>query len=105
MRTDRVLELDVGGMTRPDLSTVDHLCRMAFHARRLGVRLRLRGVSPQLHELLDLAGVCDACGCDSPRGDLPLEAQRQPEKREDLLRVEEEGDPRDASIGELQDLE
>jgi anti-anti-sigma regulatory factor len=55
-------------VARPDLSTVDHLCRIAFHARRLGVRLRLRGVSPELHELLDLAGVCDVCGCpDLPR--------------------------------------
>jgi hypothetical protein len=52
----------------PYLSTVDHLCRIAFHARRLGVRLRLRGVSPELHELLDLAGVCEVCGCpDLPR--------------------------------------
>jgi anti-anti-sigma regulatory factor len=65
---ERVVDLDVGGVARPDLSTVDHLCRIAFHARRLGVRLRLRGVSPELHELLDLAGVCDVCGCpDLPR--------------------------------------
>ena len=105
MRTDRVVELDVGGMPRPDLSTVDHLCRMAFHARRLGVRLRLRGVSAELHDLLDFAGVCDVCGCDALRGRLRVEAQRQPEEREELLRVEEEGDPRDAPIGELQDLE
>lgn len=66
MSAEPIDELDVAGVTRPDMSTVHHLCRVAYHARRLGVRLRLRGVSPELHELLDLAGVCDVCGCASP---------------------------------------
>jgi hypothetical protein len=100
-----VVELDVGGMAQPDLATVDHLCRIAFHARRLGLRLRLRGVSDELHELLELAGVCGVCGCDAPAGRLRVEAQRQPEEREELLRVEEERDAGDAPIGELEDLE
>ncbi|HET8777130.1 MAG TPA: STAS domain-containing protein [Candidatus Limnocylindria bacterium] len=63
MSGERIVELDVAGVARPDMSTVDHLCRVAYHARRLGVELRLRGVSSELHELLDLAGVCDVCGC------------------------------------------
>ena len=63
MSSERVIELDMGAVSLPELSTVDHLCRLAYHARRLGFDLRLRDVSPELHELLDLAGVCDVCGC------------------------------------------
>lgn len=63
MGGEPAVELDVGGLVRPDLSTVDRLCHIAAHARRLGVRLRLRGVPSELHELLDLAGLCEVCGC------------------------------------------
>jgi ABC-type transporter Mla MlaB component len=61
----RGIDVDVRGLVRPDVSTVDHLCRLAFHARGLGLELRLRNVSRELHELLDLAGVCEVCGCSS----------------------------------------
>ena len=63
MSAARVVDVDVRALVRPDLSTVDHLCRLAFHARRLGLELRLCNVSAELHELLDLAGVCEVCGC------------------------------------------
>lgn len=63
MNAVRVVDVDVCGLVRPDLAMVDHLCRLAFHARRLGLELRLRNVSPELHDLLDLAGMCEVCGC------------------------------------------
>ncbi|HJP71216.1 MAG TPA: STAS domain-containing protein [Candidatus Limnocylindria bacterium] len=67
MSAEPVIELDMRAVSRADMATVDHLCRVAYHARRLGHHLRLRHVSPELHELLDLAGVCDVCGCPAER--------------------------------------
>lgn len=51
------------GFGRPDLGAVDVLARRALAAVRLGERLVLHEVSPELGELLELAG-------------LPVEVQR-----------------------------
>jgi anti-anti-sigma regulatory factor len=59
----RELICDVGGVERPDMATVDAICRLALRARRDGLTLRLEGVLPELHELLALGGLCDPCGC------------------------------------------
>lgn len=48
---------DVGGLRRADLAAVDALARLALTAGRLGHRLRLRGVGPELRLLLGLAGL------------------------------------------------
>ncbi len=51
-------------MTSPDLSDVEELCRLAGAARRLGCRAHLVGADPDLHSLLELAGVADVlCAC------------------------------------------
>jgi hypothetical protein len=42
-----------------DAAFVEDLLRFDLAARRLGWRLRLREVDPDLHELLDLVGVAD----------------------------------------------
>jgi hypothetical protein len=57
------------GRGRPDLGAVDDLARQALAAVRLGERLVLHDVSPELAELLELAG-------------LPLEVQGSPGSRE-----------------------
>lgn len=58
-------------MTAPDLQAVDELCRLAVVARRLGCRVHLTGVDPDLRSLLDLAGVADLlCECPPDERDL-----------------------------------
>jgi hypothetical protein len=71
----------------PDAGSVDALARLELLAKREGVALRLRKLSPELQELLRLCGLGDVLG---------LEVVRQPEEREERVRVEEErqlGDP------------
>jgi hypothetical protein len=58
-------------MTSPDLRDVEELCRLAGAARRLGCRAHLVGADPDLHSLLELAGVADvlfACPIIEPVG-------------------------------------
>lgn len=43
----------------PDLGAVDELCLLARSARRLGCEVRLVGVTTELRELLELAGVTE----------------------------------------------
>jgi len=40
-----------------EIATVDALARLALLARRQGAVIQLRGVSPELRELIDLAGL------------------------------------------------
>lgn len=47
------------GCGRPDLAMVDELARLQLAARRLGLAIRLRDVSGELRELLDLAGLAE----------------------------------------------
>jgi anti-anti-sigma regulatory factor len=69
-----------------NLAVVDHLARLHLAARRRGVELRIRGASPELLELIGLAGLEDV---------LRVEPRRQAEQREELLGVEEERQLRD----------
>ena len=48
---------DVGGEHRPDLRTLESMARLALLLRRDGASLRLSEVSPDMHDLLDLAGL------------------------------------------------
>ena len=66
-----------------DAYGVDALARLQLAAHRAGVRLRLCHASPELCRLLEL------CGLDSA---LDVELEREPEEREERLRVEEESD-------------
>ena len=70
-----------------DAVAVDALARLGLAARQAGCELRLRRPVPALCELLDLCGLADV---------LRVEARREPEQREQPLRVEEGvemGDP------------
>ena len=40
-----------------DIGTVDLLARLQLVARRYGCQIRLRGVSPELRELIEFAGL------------------------------------------------
>jgi anti-anti-sigma regulatory factor len=64
-----------------DLAALDALARVQLAARRAGLELRLRHASPGFCELVALCGL---------EGVLRVEAERQPEEREQRLGVEEE---------------
>ncbi len=53
---------DVAALTDPDCVAVDALARLQLTVRRLGCRLRLRGVSPELQALLCFVGLGDDLG-------------------------------------------
>jgi anti-anti-sigma regulatory factor len=63
------------------LAVVDVLARLQLAARRSGHELRVRDASPELLELIALAGLEDVLG---------VEPRRQAEEREEPLGVEEE---------------
>ena len=66
-----------------DLAVVDTLARLSLAERRCGRKLRLVKVPRELRELLVLTGL---------DGVLGVEPGREPEEREERVRVEEEGD-------------
>jgi hypothetical protein len=82
---------DVGAVTDPSLGDVEALARLQLAARRLGYRIRLRGASDRLRELLALTGL---------DGILPLwvEPVGEAEEGEEALGVEERVDPGDPPV-------
>ncbi|MFE2430326.1 STAS domain-containing protein [Streptomyces sp. NPDC059373] len=86
-----VVVCDVAAVTEPDLGAVEALAGLQLTARRLGYRIRLRGASDRLRELLALTGL---------DGVLPLwiEPVGEPEEREEALGVEERVDPGDPAV-------
>ena len=53
------LVCDVGALAACDAVVVDALARLKLLARRQGSEMRVRGVSDQLSELIDLAGLSE----------------------------------------------
>ena len=78
---------DLSGLTGADIGTVDVLAQLGLATRLRGGRLELRGVCPQLQELLVLAGLDDVLAI--------VEVVGQPEQREQLgaKEVGDRGDP------------
>jgi hypothetical protein len=87
-----VVVFEVGALISPDLRTIDALARACLAARRDGCELRLSDASTELRELLDFCGLAQAVPCVEGSG---LDAEGQPEGREEPRGVEEEGDPAD----------
>jgi ABC-type transporter Mla MlaB component len=83
---DAELECDVAAVQDPDLATVEALARVELTAVRLGGGISLSGASVELLELLAFCGLPI---------ELALEAEGQPEQREEARGIEEEGDPSD----------
>ncbi len=83
------MDCDVAHVRCADLATVGALARACVNARRLGGRLRIVNATPELEELLGFAGL-DAVLLGGQR--------RQPEQREEALRVEERGIPDDPPV-------
>jgi len=92
--------LDLSGIERPDLVTVDALARVVLVARRTRRDLRLVGATPRLRALLTLVGLADVLGVASV-----VEGQGQAEEREPPGHVEEGGERRDPAVHHLDDHE
>ena len=52
------------GSTRPDLSVIDSLARLALTARRLGGAITVRGAGPELVNLIEFVGLDDVVVVD-----------------------------------------
>ena len=79
----------MGGVTSPDLTTIEALCRFRLAVADEGYAVELRDASPGLQELLVLCGL---------EGVLPLVDQGQPEEGEQPRGVEEEVEPGDSTL-------
>jgi ABC-type transporter Mla MlaB component len=95
---------DVGALAEPDAITIDALARLQLTARRIGRRVELRSACEELEDLLTLTGLLGVLTVGGPVGSA-VEAWREPELREQAPRVEEEADPDDPTVGDLQDLQ
>jgi ABC-type transporter Mla MlaB component len=95
---------DVGALAEPDATTIDALARLQLTARRLGRRVELRSACEELEDLLTLTGLLGVLTVGG-RVESAVEAWREPELREQAPRVEEEADPDDPTVGDLQDLQ
>ncbi len=95
---------DVDALAEPDAVTIDALARLQLTARRLGYRVELQRARGPLVELLVLSGLSGVLRC-AGSGASGVEAWGEPEHREQPLGVQEEADPDDLAVGDLQDLE
>jgi hypothetical protein len=80
-------QIIVQGRGIPDLAAVDEVARWVLQAARAGASVSVGDATSEMAELLELAG-------------LPVEVQRQPERREEAPRaheVEEDVHPGDAA--------
>jgi hypothetical protein len=84
-----------------DVPTLDALARLHLTGSRLGCRIRIRGASEALIELAAFLAF-DRVLAFQPSG---VQPRGQPEQREDPLRVQEEDDPADLTVGDVEHLE
>jgi ABC-type transporter Mla MlaB component len=96
---------DVGALADPDAITIDALARLQLTARRLGYRVELRGTCEELEDLLSVTGLLEVLTGGGAVVASAVEAWGEPELREQAFRVEEEADPVDPAVGDLQDLQ
>ena len=80
------VDCDLRHIRRANIRTVDALARAHLNARRLGTRLRIVNVSPELREVIAFAGLT---------GVLRRGSDGQSEEREEALGVEERGEADD----------
>jgi hypothetical protein len=86
-------QLEVFGLVRADLGTVEVLAVAALTARRFGAQPTIRNCSLDLRRVIALVGLDEVLPCSA---DSAVEAGRQAEQWEHARGVEEEGDARDA---------
>lgn len=84
------IECDVARLGPGDLAAIDALARVALAARRGGCPLLLRGASPHLRELIELAGLrralpCPAAAQASSRGGSPKSGKKRAVSRKKVI--------------------
>src|SRR5262245_1587758 len=92
---------DLRALDRADLGAIEALALLQLAARRRGLRVVLRGAGGDLRGLLALCGLDEALPCIEGSG---REPRREPEQREQALGVQEEADPGDQTVRDLDDL-
>lgn len=80
------MDCDVAHVRCADFATLDALARAALNAHRFGARLRVVNGTPELEELIVLAGLDEV---------LLGRRRREPEQREEAFGVEERREPGD----------
>jgi hypothetical protein len=88
----RSILVDVSAIADPDCGTVDDLARLQLAAGRLGQRVKL----------VEMAGLSEVLPAVPRSG---VEVGRESEEGEEALGVEEEGDPGDLPVRDLEDLD
>ena len=96
---------DVSALAEPDAITIDALARLQLTARRVGCTVELLSACEELEDLLALTGLLEVLTGGGGVVASAVEAWGEPELREQALRVEEEADPDDPTVGDLQDLQ
>jgi ABC-type transporter Mla MlaB component len=124
-RADEVLDRQPGSLVcdahavaDPDLATVETVARLALTARRRGRDIRLQGPPRSLIDLLDLCGLAELLAREQAANraardhaakpadqGTSVEAGGESEQREEALGVEEERDPGDPVVLDLEDLD
>ena len=71
---------DVAAVITPDIGTIEALARLQLAVRQAGFGLRLLHPSPELRELIALAGLAAVLPCDEfrPAGRLICESAERP---------------------------
>jgi hypothetical protein len=86
-----VVACDVGGLTEPDVTTVDALARLQLDLLRNGRSMTLRRASVTLRELLVLAGLGDVVRVEAP-SPFQSEWQAEPGEQAGIDEVREPGE-------------
>jgi hypothetical protein len=81
--TPEKVTLSCARIKDPDVGVIDRLARLSLGLRRAGFACSLAETDEELRALIELAGLSEVLG---------VEMQRQPEEREELGGVEEEGE-------------
>ncbi|GCD98740.1 STAS domain-containing protein [Embleya hyalina] len=83
------LPCDVSALVCPDLAVIEALARLQLTARGLGRRIRLRGASGELRDLLTLTGLDTIVPAGPREAGLRVECRREAEQREQVRHVQE----------------
>src|SRR5262245_989002 len=89
------------GLCEADMETLETLARLQLAAHRRWVRVVLRGANGELRDLIAWAGLDAALPCIEGSG---IESRRESEQGEEPLGVQEEADPGDLAVRDLDDL-
>jgi hypothetical protein len=92
----RTIFCDLGDLAEADAGTIDALARLQLAVRRRGFELRLLRAPTEFVCLLELTGLSEV---------LRLEPGREPEKRENAVRVEKERQLDDPAVRDLDHLQ